>query len=330
MGSRPRLFAAVTVFAVTAVAAPLLYAAPAAVAAGSAVPSGGSALVSIHPAEVAGARPLGAGAWAIPLRAARPHWLTDDLLAAAARGPTAVPAAAIVPDAPLSGYVGIRPGSEMVAPYGCTMNFVFGNGTDLAIGTAGHCADKVGQAVTLLTIAPGSPPRPENLVLVTIGNVISRADSGVGSDFALVDVKPELEPWVLSTTPVVGGPCGKYTGSGLARVPVPRLSRGQVATAGPETVEHYGHGLGIGTGGTARSGVALYWNRDAYYWTSPGIFGDSGSPVRVTNLQAAGDLTHLVVEFPPKHPGAVVAGTRISKMESLAKGYTLVSSPYCA
>ena len=40
-------------------------------------------------------------------------------------------------DAPLPGEVGIRPGSWMISPFLCTMNFIFQNGGTLAIGTAG-------------------------------------------------------------------------------------------------------------------------------------------------------------------------------------------------
>ncbi len=49
--------------------------------------------------------------------------------------------------------------------------------------------------------------------------------------------------------------------------------------------------------------------------------------MRVTDLKAAGDLTHLVVDtrFVP----AFVAGTRIGKMQKIAGRWSLVSSPLC-
>jgi hypothetical protein len=106
----------------------------------------------------------------------------------------------------------------MVSPAGCTMNFVFAKSGKFAIGTAGHCVDKNGQEVVLLTLAPGRG----NPVLVKIGTVVARHDNGIGDDFALVAIYPELYPWVSATTAVVGGPCGAYSGSG------------------PETVWHYG------------------------------------------------------------------------------------------
>ena len=243
------------------------------------------------------------GGYAIPLKAARPPWYTAELSRRARNSPgTPVPAPA---DAPLPSEVGIRPGGWMVEPYGCTMNFVFSRGARLAIGTAGHCTDYVKQHVVVLTLTPGTG----NPVLLDIGRVVARHDNGVGDDFALVAIYPSLYNWVSATTAVIGGPCGAYYGSG------------------PETVWHYGHGLAIGTGGTPRAGVALTWQQDAFGWDSAAIFGDSGSPVRVTDLEAAGDLTHLVVDA--NWLPSFIAGTRIGKILEIANGWQLVSSPLC-
>lgn len=249
-----------------------------------------------------GATPYEDG-WAIPLAGSRPSWFTPELeeqVLAAAGIPVAAPL-----DAPLPSEIGIRPGSWMISPYGCTMNFVFGKGGTFGIGTAGHCTDKTGQHVILLTLAPGT----SNPVLVDIGTVVARRDNGIGDDFALVSINPVLYPWVSATTALIGGPCGAYAGSG------------------PETVAHYGHGLAIGTGGTPRVGVALTWKATAFGWDGAAIFGDSGSPVRVTDLKAAGDLTHLVVDT--KWLPSFIAGTRIGRMLQIASGWSLVNSPLC-
>jgi hypothetical protein len=208
-------------------------------------------------------------------------------------------------DAPLPSEVGIRPGAWMIAPAGCTMNFIFSRSGQFAIGTAGHCVDEVGQNVVLLTLAPGGA----NPVLVDVGTVLARRDNGIGDDFALVSIRPELYPWVSPTTAVVGGPCGPYTGFG------------------PESVAHYGHGLVIGTGGTPRLGLALTWRSDSYGWSGLAIFGDSGSPARVTTLPAAGNLTHLVVDS--NWLPSFIAGTRIGRMLQIASGWSLASSPLC-
>jgi hypothetical protein len=240
---------------------------------------------------------------AIPLAGARPSWFTAELeeRVLQRRGePVMAPT-----QAPLPGTVGIRPGSWMISPAGCTMNFIFRKSSALAIGTAGHCVDKAGQPVTLLTLAPGT----ENPVLVNVGSVIARRDNGIGDDFGLVSIRPALHSWVDPTIAVVAGPCGAYSGSG------------------PETVAHYGHGLGIGTGGTPRAGLALTWRRDAFGWDGLAIFGDSGSPVRVTGLRAAGNLTHLVVDT--RWVPSFIAGTRIGKILQIASGWSLVSSSVC-
>lgn len=241
--------------------------------------------------------------WAIELGGERPDWFTPTLeqeVLAAGGQPVAAPN-----DAPLPSEVGIRPGAWMISPSGCTMNFVFTKGGAYAIGTAGHCVEKTGEPVVILTLTPGS----NESVLLEIGKVLAFRDNGIGDDFALVSVRPELNSWVSGTMALIGGPCGQYTGSG------------------PETVWHYGHGLAIGTGGTPRSGVSLNWTNTAYGWDGAGIFGDSGSGVRVTDLKAAGNLTHLVVDT--RWLPSYIAGTRISRMLQIAKGWALVNSGLC-
>jgi hypothetical protein len=271
--------------------------------AATSLPAIGTAPTSIDLRSVPGAVPYNSG-YAIPLKAARPAWYTDAMSSRAHKSPgTPQPAPT---DAPLPGVVGIRPGSWMIEPYGCTMNFVFARGSQLGIGTAGHCTDMLRQDVVLLTLTPGS----NQPVLIDIGRVVARDDNGVGDDFALVDIYPQLYSWVSATTAVIGGPCGAYDGSG------------------PEIVWHYGQGLVIGTGGTPRSGPSLTWQQNAFGWDSAAIFGDSGSPARVTTgLQTAGDLTHLVVDA--SWLPSIIAGTRIGKILQIASGWQLVSSPLC-
>ena len=281
-------------------ALPVLAAVVGSAGAAGGLPAVGTAAENVEHSSIPGAAAYGDG-WAIPLKAQRPSWYTDEHAARSRKSPGSPQPAPT--DAPLPSEVGIRPGAWMIEPYACTMNFVFAKGPKLAIGTAGHCTDSLRQEVVLLTLAPGGA----DPVLVNVGKVVARQDNGVGDDFALVEIYPELYSWVSATTAVIGGPCGTYNGSG------------------PETVWHYGHGLAIGTGGTPRAGTALTWQQDAFGWTGASIFGDSGSPVRVTDLKAAGDLTHLVVDWLP----SIVVGTRISKMLQIAAGWRLVSSPLC-
>lgn len=240
----------------------------------------------------------------IALRAPPPAWFTAGAAERLAEPGSTEPAPL---DAPLPGEAGIRPGSWMISPYHCTMNFVFTNGVDLAIGTAGHCTDRLGQPITLLTLAPGGP----DPVLVTIGKVLMRANAGVGRDFALISIDPSLRSWVTATIAGVGGPCRRFGGTSQ------------------QLLAYYGHGLGIGTGGTPRAGVSTVWSAGWYEWSGPVNFGDSGGAVRVNDMRAAGNLTHVGVIVPDLVPAPVGYGTRIGKILSYAKGWSLVDSPLC-
>lgn len=272
-----------------------------AAAASAGPPAPGTPADAVNLRSLPGVTAYGSG-YQVPLRASRPSWYTDALAArvhAAGGQPVAAPT-----DAPLPSEVGIRPGSWMLEPYGCTMNFVFGSPGTYAIGTAGHCVDKVGQHVVLLTLAPNSG----NPVLVDIGAAVKRVESGIGNDFALISIRSDLQQWVSPTEAIVAGPCGHYYGYK------------------PHAVFHYGHGLAIGTGGTPRVGLAIAWTRSAYGWDGEGIFGDSGSAVRIDSLQAAGNLTHLVVDA--KWLPSYIAGTRIGRMQQIA-GRPLANSRLC-
>jgi hypothetical protein len=269
--------------------------------ASAALPRLGAPLGSVDWSKVDGAVPY-QGGHAVPLEAARPAWFTPELqrrVDAADGVPVAAPN-----EAPLPGTVGIRPGSWMLAPAGCTMNFVFGSAGSYSIGTAGHCGG-AGEQVTLLTLAPGG----SNPVLVDIGTIRRSVDGGIGNDFAIVSIQPELQSWVSPTIALVAGPCGSYGGSG------------------PEAVFHYGHGLAVGTGGTPRAGLSLTWQTDAFGWSGLAAPGDSGSAIRVgSGMQAAGDLTHLVVDtnWLPSY----IAGTRMGRILQIA-GQPLANSPLC-
>ena len=240
----------------------------------------------------------------VELKAPQPDWYTPALhqrvVAAGERGES-VPIPEGV-DYPTSGlaFTGIRPGAWIIAPAGCTTNFVFGSASDYYIGTAGHCTE-VGDEVTLIA-APG--------VLMNIGTTVRSVNQDVGNDFALIDVSPAMEQYVNPSMAYFGGPTG--VGS-----PQPN-----------DVVEHSGHGLVIGTGGTPRAGVVVYRGPgdggDAFAWVGAASPGDSGSAVRLADGTAAGDLTHLVVGG-PYVPGNV-AGTTIARMLQIA-GKPLATAP---
>jgi hypothetical protein len=259
------------------------------------------------PATPAASAPTGAAessARVVELKAPKPVWYTpalhDRVIAAAARGEgVAIPEGVDYPTSGLA-FTGIRPGAWIIAPAGCTTNFVFGSASDYYIGTAGHCAD-VGDEVTLIA-APG--------VLMNIGTTVKSVNRGVGNDFALIDVRPSMEQYVNPSMTYFGGPTGAGT-------PQPN-----------DVVEHAGHGLVIGTGGTPRAGVVVYRGNgdggDAFAWVGAASPGDSGSAVRLANGRAAGDRTHIVVGG-PYVPGNV-AGTTIGRILTIA-GKPLATAP---
>ena len=284
-----------------------------------------SASVSVEIPD--GAIPLPGGGYAQELKRDTPAWYTPELhqrvIAAGAEG-VPIPENADIPASGLA-FTGIRPGAWMFSPSWCTMNFVFGGtstttttkakgggkrttstsggGSGWYIGTAGHCAE-VGDEVTLIA-APG--------LLMNIGKTVKSFDAGVGKDFALVEIYPEMVQYVNPSMTHWGGPTG---------------TNPDVAIGDP--VVHSGHGLAIGTGGTPRAGVVTYVGKGdnsaetAFGWDGAAIFGDSGSAVRHAGGLAEGNLTHLVVgtEYAP----AFIAGTTAEYMEQLA-GLPICDAP---
>lgn len=245
-----------------------------------------------------------AGAKITELVAPKPSWYTDALhakvVAAAAEGEgVAIPEGVDYPTSGLA-FTGIRPGAWIIAPAGCTTNFVFGSPGNYSIGTAGHCAE-VGDEVTLIA-APG--------ILMNIGKTVKSVDRGIGNDFALIDIYPRMQQYVNPSMAYFGGP----TASGS-----PQFG---------DIVEHSGHGVVVGTGGTPRAGLVVYRGPgdggDAFAWDGAASPGDSGSAVRLASGKAAGDLTHLVVGG-PYVPG-VIAGTTIARMKRIA-GKALATAP---
>ncbi|HYN37511.1 MAG TPA: hypothetical protein VEV82_11130 [Actinomycetota bacterium] len=251
-----------------------------------------------------GAIDLGGGNYAQELKKESPKWYTPQLhervVAAGKLGQSVpLPENAHIPQSALA-FTGIRPGSWMLAPSWCTMNFVFG-GTD-SIGTAGHCA-AVGDEVTIVA-APG--------VLMAIGTTTKSVGGGIGNDFALIDVYPAMEQYVNPSMAIVAGPTGTK------------------APALGDAILHVGHGLAIGTGGTLRPGVVTYPNfpiagdifgqdkndANAYGWNGAASPGDSGSAARAATGEAVGNVTHLVVgtDYLP----STFVGTTISRMQAIA------------
>src|SRR5215218_7086546 len=151
-----------------------------------------------------------------------------------------IPLAALNTECPGVQSPGVSAGGCLVAPYGCTANFIFTDGSSQYVGTARHCVDNIGQAVTM------------QLDTTTIGVVgtVSHMTSGEGepgNDWALVRIDPAVAAkWgVNPAVPVVGGPQGIFTGCDVT------------------PVMYYGHGYGVAVGpGKAEFGVATNWFDD--------------------------------------------------------------------
>src|ERR1044071_3152053 len=60
-----------------------------------------------------------------------------------------IPLAALNTECPGVQNPGVSAGGCIVAPYGCTANFIFTDGASQYVGTARHCTDRVGQQVTM-------------------------------------------------------------------------------------------------------------------------------------------------------------------------------------
>jgi hypothetical protein len=206
----------------------------------------------------------------------------------------------IDPNSPTPATSVVSAGTCEVFPYGCTANFIYSNGSQYFIGTAGHCVDKVGQAIYMQVNSPGI-----GASIANIGTVSKFVNGGVGNDYAVIAVAPgfTVDPKLPQ-----GGPQGIYTG------------------CDPTAVLHYGHGYGVAVSqGKLEGGLATNWYDDGYGWTGVGAPGDSGSAVVTANgFQAAGDFTHLIVDT-GAYPGSDLAGTRITKILA-GTGLSLVNA----
>jgi hypothetical protein len=206
----------------------------------------------------------------------------------------------IDPSSPTPTTTVVSAGTCEVYPYGCTANFIYSNGSQYYIGTAGHCVDKVGQSIYMQVNTPGV-----GASIANIGTVSKFVNNGVGDDYSVIAIAPgfTVDPKLPQ-----GGPQGIYTG------------------CGPTAVLHYGHGYGVAVSqGKLEGGLATNWYDDGYGWTGVGAPGDSGSAVvTASGFQAAGDFTHLIVDI-GAYPGSDLAGTRITKILA-GTGLSLVNA----
>jgi hypothetical protein len=261
----------------------------------------------------------------------RPSWYTADLeagiLAAGNKGveielteQQTVELNCLGTSPPYAGTSGVSAaavsaGGCMLAPHGCTMNFVFTDGTSQYIGTAGHCVQG-GKTVVMQVMSRVSPVE-ESSVLVTfaaIGTVSRSWNAGIGKDFALVKINPG---WAVVPGVAGGlGPTGTFCGDPLG-----------------QPVMHYGHGyIFFVEQGNAKFGevipdVDLIFRPSAegFNWVGYGLPGDSGSGVMNDAGLAVGDLTHGLAVAGLPVPGLSFGTTMQAIFNLIGPGYSLVT-----
>ena len=244
-----------------------------------------------------------------------------------------------------TGFFGIRPGAFVLLMNDnsigwCSLAHVYGSPGSYAISTAGHCGE-AGDTATVIgavgnkTVAGAPVP-----VLIDFGKFSrSTGDGGIGRDWALISVDPAYQNLVTPTMAFWGGPIGMYTSTGEV------VSANTVGGGGPsislnpnptlvQQLVHYGHGAGIGAGGTPRSATAINWRPD--YFTAFGAItpGDSGSGSNTLtgdaagdNREAAGINTHIYVDSSLRTGLGTFAGTRATLVPATLANGQLVPYP---
>jgi hypothetical protein len=261
----------------------------------------------------------------------RPAWLTDALEAriiaagpqglevsfAQASGPLAPSCLGTAP--PFAGTSGVSvtavsAGTCMVSPHGCTMNFVFTDGTSSYIGTAGHCAG-TGNTVIAQIATRVDPTDTLIVTLAAIGSVVNSWNSGIGKDFALVKINSgfKVVPGVAGAL----GPTGVFCGDPVG-----------------QPVMHYGHGYiffveqGYAKFGEVIPDLTLLFNfttSHGFNWVGYGLPGDSGSGVMNAAGLVVGDLTHGIGVAGVPVPGLSFGTDMQGIFNLIGSGYKLVT-----
>jgi hypothetical protein len=237
-----------------------------------------------------------------------------------------------------AGFFGIRPGAWLLSINGdsigwCTMAHVYGSPGSYQISTAGHCG-KPGDVATVIGVIGNNTP-----VLIDFGTFSVSHDNGLGNDWALISIRPEYQNLVTPTMAFWGGPIGMYTSQGDV-VALNWGGQGPSPSVNPnpalvQQIVHYGHGTGIGAGGTPRSGTAISWGARQLMFFGAISPGDSGSGANTLtgdgvgdNREAAGILTHLWIDAQMRDGLGIMGGTRATQVgATLANGQIL---PYPA
>ena len=254
--------------------------------------------------------------------------------------PVALPAVATFAG---TGWFGIRPGAFILLIGGnsigwCSAAHVFGTPGNYDISTAGHCG-KPGDVATVIA-AFGNRGDVAGPVLLDFGQFGASHDGGLGNDWALIDIYPQYQNLVTPTMAFWGGPRGVFTKTGAVASVVSsgKFPFVQGITVNPDPflaqqIVHYGHGTGVGAGGTPRSGTAIAWGQSHFMFFGAISPGDSGSGSNTllgdtpgANMEAAGINTHLYIDPLMRKGLGIMGGTRTTAVGTPANGQ-LVSYP---
>jgi hypothetical protein len=236
-----------------------------------------------------------------------------------------------------AGYFGIRPGAWLLLVTAssvgwCSLAHVYGAPGSYSVSTAGHCG-KAGDVASVIA-AFGNRAGALNPILLDFGTFSrSTGDAGLGKDWALIGVTAAYQSLVTPTMAFWGGPRGMFT------------TQGQVATIDPnvtvnpdpklfQQIVHYGHGTGVGAGGTPRSGTSISWAADHFMFVgaiSPGDSGSGSNTLAGDNpgdvLEAAGINTHLWIDALMRDGVGIMGGTRATQVGGTLAIGQLLSPP---
>ena len=170
-----------------------------------------------------------------------------------------------------TGCLGIRPGALYLIESGggislCSLAHLYGS----AISTAGHCG-RTGDTATVIA-GTGNRGDVTGVILLDFGTFGASHDNGLGDDYALINIDPAYAALTTPTMCFWGGPRGVYQAEGEVAGLEWSGNNGPSLTLNPDpmlaqTVVHYGHGAGVGAGGTPRAGEAIAWGADHFMFT---------------------------------------------------------------
>ncbi len=198
----------------------------------------------------------------------------------------------------------LQPGALVHVEGGsCTLNFLFADARDLYVGTAGHCAARVGER---LRLDDGRE----------FGSVVADFDDAA-TDFALVRIDDAFRAMARADVRHWGGP------TGVARTGAPG-----------DVLAFYGYGTGFDASEATRprAGVLVRHDGAQYAADMPAVFGDSGAPIlhRATG-GALGIVSRFnLVDLPPTTDEGPTVAHALARLRAVGFAVDLVTAPLAA